>query len=131
MKWLCDTNVISEMFKKEPAPQVMDWLAGLNEIFMSVVTVEEIFCGLSHKNAYKQMAWFDDFIERRCHILPITEDIARQCGMLRGRFRQKGVTRSQADSLIAATAIQHQLTLSTRNERDFKECGIPIMNPFL
>lgn len=131
MKWLCDTNVISEMFKKEPALQVIDWLAGLNEIFMSVITVEEILCGLSHKNAHKQMAWFNDFIQLRCHILPITEDIARQCGMLRGQFRQKGVIRSQADLLIAATAIQHQLTLSTRNERDFKECGIPILNPFL
>ena len=73
---------------------------------MSVIRVEEIFCGLSHKNACKQMAWSDDFIHLRCHIPPITENIARQCGMLRGRFRQKGVIRSLADSLIAATAIR-------------------------
>ena len=130
MKWLCDTNVISEVFKKTPEPKVTEWISNLSEIFLSVITVEEIFCGLSNKNAHKQMAWFEKFIRLRCHVLPITEDIAKQCGFLRGRFLRRGVARSQADLLIAATAIQHQLTLSTRNERDFKECGIPILNPF-
>lgn len=42
MKWLCDTNVISEVFKKKPNQQVLDWLSGQDEIFLSVVTVEEI-----------------------------------------------------------------------------------------
>ncbi len=130
MKWLCDTNVISEMFKKAPEPIVMEWISTRNEIFLSVITVEEIFCGLSHKNAKKQMEWFEKFIRLRCVVLAITDEIARQCGVLRGQFFRKGVTRSQADLLIAATAILHQLTLSTRNERDFKDCGIPVLNPF-
>ncbi len=130
MKWLCDTNVISELFKTKPEPRVLEWLSSLNVVFLSVITVEEIFYGLSKKGAQKQMAWFEKLIRLRCAIMPITESIARQCGMLRGQLQRQGITRSQADLLIAATAIQHQLALSTRNERDFKECGIPLLNPF-
>ncbi len=130
MKWLCDTNVIAEVFKKAPNPKVVEWISARTEIFLSVITVEEIHCGLSHRNAARQMEWFDKFTTMRCRVLPVTEDVAKGCGMLRGRFLRKGVTRSQADLLIAATALHHQLSLSTRNERDFQDCGIPILNPF-
>ncbi|MEE8431628.1 MAG: PIN domain-containing protein [Candidatus Desulfatibia sp.] len=110
--------------------QVLDWLGGQDEIFLSVVTVEEIYGGLSKKNANKKMGWFEKFILLRCHILPVAIEIARHCGILRGQFLQKGTTRTQADLLIAATAIKHNLALSTRNERDFENCGIPLLNPF-
>ena len=130
MKWICDTNVISEVFKKKPNQQVLDWLGGLDEIFLSVVTVEEMYCGLSKINANNKMEWFEKFVLLRCHVLPITIEIAQHCGILRGQFLQKGTTRTQADSLIAATAIKHNLALSTRNERDFDNCGIPLLNPF-
>lgn len=49
---------------------------------------------------------------------------------MRGRFRSQGITRSQADILIGATAAVHQLTLVTRNIRDFEGCGILLLNPF-
>ncbi len=130
MKWLCDTNVVSEMFRKEPNRQILDWLGRQEEIYLSVVTVEEIYCGLSHKNANKRIEWFEKFMQIRCNVLPVTTDIARHCGMLRGQFLRKGATRTQADLLIAATAIKHDLALSTRNERDFEDCGIPLLNPF-
>jgi len=131
MKWICDTNVISEVFRKTPNKQVSDWLGRQEQLFLSVVTVEEIYCGLSHKNANRQIEWFERFMLLRCNVLPVTADIARRCGMLRGQFLQKGTTRTQADLLIAATAIRHDLALSTRNERDFENCGIPLLNPFL
>lgn len=131
MKWLCDTNIISEFFKKKPSSKVLTWLSGRDELFLSVVTVEEIFCGLSQKRAQLQMAWFEKFICLRCTVLPITDEIARQCGLLRGQFLRKGISRTQADLLIAATATRHQLSLATRNERDFEGCSIPVLNPFL
>ena len=130
MKWLCDTNVISEVFKKKTDTKMFDWLSRQNEIFLSVITVEEIYCGLSHKNANKKIEWFEKFISLRCHVLPVTIETARLCGILRGRFLQKGTTRTQADLLIAGTVIEHNLALATRNERDFENCGIPILNPF-
>jgi len=64
-------------------------------------------------------------------VFPVTQQIAEKCGTLRGQFLQKGVTRTQADLFIAATAIEHNLALSTRNEKDFENCGIAILNPFI
>jgi predicted nucleic acid-binding protein len=85
---------------------------------------------LSYKNASKKRAWFENFVQYRCEVLPVTTDIAKQCGTLRGQLRKKGITRSQADLLIAATALLHNLVLVTRNTRDFEECGIQLFNPF-
>lgn len=130
MKWLCDTNVISELFKRTPNNLVLEWLTRHDIVFLSVITVEEIYCGLSHKNANRKMEWFDKFVQLRCEILSLTHNIAKQCGVLRGHFLQKGISRTQADLFIAATAVVHNLTLATRNVRDFENCGIPILNPF-
>ncbi len=130
MKWLCDTNVVSELFKRTPNNLVLEWLARHDIVFLSVITVEEIYCGLSHKNANRRMEWFNKFVRLRCEILPLTHNIAKQCGDLRGHFLQKGISRTQADLFIAATAVVHNLTLATRNVRDFENCGIPILNPF-
>ena len=130
MNWLCDTNVISEVFKRSPNKVVVDWITQQEVIFFSIVTVEEIYCGLSHKDANKKMQWFDKFMRLRCRILPATLRIAKKCGVLRGQFLKKGISRTQADLLIAATAVVHNLALATRNTQDFENCGIPLLNPF-
>jgi len=54
----------------------------------------------------------------------------KQCAIWRGRFRQQGIIRSQADLLIGATALLHDLVLVTRNTRDFEGCGIQLFDPF-
>ena len=72
---------------------------------------------------------FDAFVQRH-DILPMTFDIARRAGDLRGQFQARGQTRTQADMLIAATAQIHALTVVTRNVRDFDGCGIGVLNPF-
>ena len=54
----------------------------------------------------KNVAWFEKFVQSRCEVLPVTTDIAKQCGILRGQFRLQGITRSQADLLIGATALR-------------------------
>ena len=74
---------------------------------------------------------FEQFLSGHCTILPVTADIAKRCGQLRGTLQARGKTRSQADMLIAATAQMHQLTLVTHNARDFEDCGITFLNPFL
>jgi predicted nucleic acid-binding protein len=67
---------------------------------------------------------------QRHEVLPISQNIARRAGELRGQLSARGMVREQADMLIAATAQVYQLTLVTRNTRDFENCGIGLLNPF-
>ncbi len=102
----------------------------MSSINISVITLEEIHYGLTSKPNLKIQTWFDNFIKNDCKILPITAEIAKLCRELRGQQRLSGKTVTQADMMIAATVQIHQLTLVTRNIRDFDSCGIPLLNPF-
>ena len=130
MTFLCDTNLISELARPQPNPGVLVWAARVSSISLSVITVEEIFYGLSAKPNLRIESWFEGFMEQYCNLLPITAEIAQRSGELRGQLRTKVKTHTQADMMIAATAQIHQLTLVTRNIRDFDGCGIPLLNPF-
>ena len=128
---LVDTNVLSELARQSPDPDVARWARTVPlPLSISVVTLEEVSYGLSWRPNAEIQAWFETFLAEACHVLPITEVIARRAGELRGRFRLSGRQRTQADMLIAATAQAHQLALATRNVRDFDGCGIPVVNPF-
>ncbi|HEX2689321.1 MAG TPA: type II toxin-antitoxin system VapC family toxin [Kofleriaceae bacterium] len=131
MSILVDTNVLSELARPRPDPRVVDWAGGLSMVILSVVTIEEVFFGLSAKSSPRIERWFEDFLESDCRILEITTPIARHAGVLRGQLAKRGRLRAQADMLIAATAALHGLTLATRNERDFKGCGVTVVNPFM
>jgi toxin FitB len=131
MTYLCDTNVISELARPQPHPGVIAWSRGMTVITLSVITLEEITYGLTAKPNLRIQAWFQNFLSQACQIISITPEIAQRVGELRGRLRLQGITRSQADMLIAATAQLHQLILVTRNTRDFEGCEIPLLNPFL
>jgi toxin FitB len=130
MTYLCDTNIISEFARPQPNSGVVTWSAGVAAISLSVITLEEITFGLSAKPNPRVQNWLQTFLSTYCQIIPITPEIAQQSGELRGNFRKQGITRSQADMLIAATAKIYQLTLVTRNTRDFEGCGISLLNPF-
>ncbi len=130
MRYLCDTNIISEVMRREPVPEVLSWFQQQSVIALSVVSVEEIQCGLAFKQAPRQLEWFEEFCESCCSILPLIEPIAVHAGILRGQLRRSGHVRTQADIFIAATAAHHGLALATRNIADFDHCGIPLLNPF-
>jgi toxin FitB len=131
MNFLCDTNIVSEVMKKLPNQTVKNWLNKRELIYLSVITIEEIYCGLAHKDARRQKQWFEKFVKFRCEVLPITSLIAVRCGIMHGNFRKQGIIRTQADLFIAATVYEHGLTLVTRNTCDFKSCNIQVFNPFL
>ena len=130
MSFLIDTNVISELARPSPNTQVIRWAERLESLAISVVTVDEVFFGLTIKPNVRVHGWFEAFVERHCQVLDVSAPIARQAGILCGQLALRGRPRTQADMLIAATAAQHGLTLATRNQRDFEGCGIALLNPF-
>ncbi|MEI2783306.1 MAG: type II toxin-antitoxin system VapC family toxin [Candidatus Competibacter sp.] len=130
MNYLIDTNIVSELLRPSPNRGVLMWAAGQPMVGISAVTVEEAIYGLTRKANHRLIEGFEARVAEQCHIFPVTEMIARCAGTLRGQFSVRGIVRDQADMLIAATAQVHQLTLVTRNTRDFEGCGIGLLNPF-
>jgi len=127
---LADTNVIGELVKGNPNAQVMRWLQSVRAMAISVVTLEEAHFGLAWQPNNRKLALFNGLVERLHAVYPITPAIAQRGGVLRGQFQAQGITRSAPDMLIAATAIEHQLVLATRNVLDFLGCGVQVVNPF-
>lgn len=77
------------------------------------------------------MALFNALVENLHAVYPVTPTIAQRGGVLRGQFQAQGIVRSAPDMLIAATAMEHQVVLATRNVRDFLGCGVQVVNPFV
>ena len=109
---------------------MLEWARRADRMTISVVTVEEVLFGLTWKPNDRVRDWFERFSDGSCEVLPVTARIAVRAGELRGKLRSQGQVRTQADMLIAATAQRHQLTVVTRNVRDFERTGVPILNPF-
>lgn len=129
MLYLLDTNIISELTKPRPNTGVITWLSGHDDTALSAITVEEVRFGVASRNLPALRIWADDFFPTQT-ILSVNAAIARLSGILRGEFRRRGIIRGQADMFLAATAQAHNLTLVTRNTRDFEGCGIGLLNPF-
>ena len=127
---LADTNVISEFVKSTPDAQVMRWLQTVQLMAISTITLEEAHFGLAWHPNTRKLALFNALVQSLHVVYPITPAIAQRGGALRGQFQAQGITRSAPDMLIAATAIEHQLVLATRNVRDFMGCGVQVVNPF-
>ena len=127
---LADTNVISEFVKKTPDAQVMHWLQSVQLLAISAITLEEAHFGLAWQPNTRKLALFNALVGRLHAVYPVTPSIAQLGGVLRGQFQAQGIIRSAPDMLIAATAIEHQLALASRNVRDFMGCGVQVVNPF-
>ncbi len=135
MSFLLDTNVISELRKDMNCnPKVLSWMQANLDVgyFLSVMTLGEIRNGielLRRKDAAKADSieqWLNQiWVDYADAILPVTQEIADRWGRLNCPN-----TLPTTDSLIAATAIVHGLTVVTRNVGDFTRSGVTVLNPF-
>lgn len=131
-------NVISEAINKQPNPQVMNWLRGMDaqKLYLSVVTIGEIKKGvekLPESNRKETIKiWFehDLLIKFDGQILGLDLPVILVWGELVGALEQRGRKLPALDSLIAATVKYYGYTLVTRNEKDFERIDITIFNPF-
>jgi predicted nucleic acid-binding protein len=131
--FLVDTNVLSELPKRKADPSVVAWFSRQQAITVSAITIEEISCGVRRarpEQAERLQRWFERLLAIPPVILAVDEKIAHAAGQLRAERDRAGRGASQADMLIAATALVGGLTLVTRNLKDFQGCGIPLFDPF-
>ena len=138
MKWLIDTNVVSETAAPRPNPRVVGWFRDqpAQDIAISIVTVAELQHGVlltEHEGKRAALArWIDGnvfalFVGR---ILILDTQILVQWLEVQRLLAARRKTRSPADLLLAATAYVHALTLVTRNTPDFANTGITVYNPW-
>lgn len=137
--FILDTNVISELRKAgdgKADSQVMRWLSSVNsrQLYLSVITLLELERGIlrveRRDTIQGQMLrlWLDGnvlpvFADR---ILPVDVAVVRQCARL-----HVPDPRPESDTLIAATALVHGMTVVTRNVADFDPTGVAIINPWV
>jgi predicted nucleic acid-binding protein len=127
----------SELTRPIPDPRVAAFLidAGKESVYASVITIGEIAKGIAALAEGKRQGELREWLDRVMRpwfagrILPVTETIAERWGMLTAEQRRQGRQIGMADGLISPTALEHGLSLATRNVKDFDGLGVTIINP--
>ena len=136
--FLLDTNVISELVKPKPNPMVTRWVDATDEslLCLSVLTLGEIRKGISSlPDAPRRVAletWLDHGLVLRFadRILVIDQAVADRWGRLEAKALARKSPLPVIDGLLAATALQHNLTLVTRNSKDVAVTEVAVFNPW-
>ena len=131
--FLVDTDVLSALRRRERHPKVVAWLSSQrdSELHLSVVTIGEVERGIAQQQsrdpafARALSAWLENVLTLYANrVLPIDLATARRWGKLTAQ-----IGHSSADLLIAATALEHGLTVVTQNVRHFEPSGVPVVDP--
>ena len=138
MKFLLDTNVLSEIRRPQPNRGVLEWLDQLDEdrAFISVISLAEIRRGIALMDQGRRREalaeWLAHDLPQRFsgRVLPIDEQAAYAWGDLMAEAKRRGIGIGSMDGLLAASAIAHELTLATRNAKDFLDLEIRIFDPW-
>jgi predicted nucleic acid-binding protein len=136
--WLLDTNVLSELRRPRPEPKVLAFVAAqpLDGLFISSVTLAEIRFGIELVADASRRAVLNDWLTHKVRpmfdqrVLPVTEDIVFKWRLLVEDGRKAGHTFSQPDLIIAATALEHGLTIVSRDTTDYERARVAVLNPW-
>jgi len=134
MKYLVDANVLSEPTHQSASSQVVEWLTK-NEANLVVdpIVIGELRIGIlalpRGRKREKLERWFENVVEV-LECLPWDATVSRRWATLVVDLKRKGETVPLLDGMIAATALQYDLIVATRNTRDFQKTGVRTLNPF-
>ncbi len=135
MSYLIDTNVLSELRRKQPHAGVVDWMQARprQSLYLSVLTLGEIRKGIEQidETLKKQVLidWLEVEVPRYFvgRLLGVDAHVADRWGRV---MASAGRPLPAIDALLAATALQHDLSLVTRNTKDFSDLGVRLINPW-
>ena len=138
MSYLIDTCCISELVKKKPNPNVVRWFADREEfsMYLSVITFGELRKGIEKlpdsKKKKELSRWVKEDLSQRFknRVLSIHMNEVNRWGEILAAAEQKGKPLPAIDSLIAATAQVHDLSVVTRNTQDMEGSGVEVINPW-
>lgn len=136
--WLLDTNVLSELRHPRPAEKVVAFVAAqpLESLHVSAVTLAEIRFGIELVADAGRRAELNDWLTHKVRpmfaqrVLPVSEDVMFKWRLLVEEGRKSGHTFSQPDLIIAATALEHGLTVVSRNTADSEKARVPVLDPW-
>jgi toxin FitB len=135
MTYLVDANVLSEPTKPVPDAKVVGWLsAHEGDFVVDSIVLGELCLGIlalpsGHKRTQLE-AWFET-VAQTIECLPWDAAVSRRWARLVSDLRRKGRAMPLLDSMIAACALEHDLTVATRNVRDFRKADVQVHDPFL
>ncbi len=135
MSYLIDTHVLSELRRKKPDAQVVNWMQARprQSLFLSILTLGEIRKGIERVEDALKKQLLNDWLEVELpnyflgRLLDINAQVADRWGRL---LANAGRPIPAIDGLLAATALQNDLTLVTRNLKDFDGLGVRLLNPW-
>jgi predicted nucleic acid-binding protein len=131
--YLVDANVISEGTKPDPDETVVEWLRENEaEIAVDPIVLGEVRFGIlllpRGRRRSRLERWFDEGV-RRMHCIPWEAATGLRWAELLAALRASGRAMPTKDSLIAATALTHDLVIATLNRRDFEAAGVTLIDP--
>jgi predicted nucleic acid-binding protein len=135
VSWLIDTDVISQPAKRKGNPRVVTWLGeNIDDCYTSTVVIAQVACWVRTVDGHRRpvvQAWLSDLLESlEGRVLSFNSSIAYVWAEQKSLLKKKGHTMPVEDSYIAATARRHGMTIVTGNDRDFRRCGVKVLNPF-
>jgi predicted nucleic acid-binding protein len=135
MTFLVDANVLCEPTRPSPSARVVDWLArNEGQLIVDPIVLGEISIGVLALPAGRKRARLEQWLESLVHTidcLPWDAAVSRRWAKLVVDLRKRGKTLPVLDGMIAATALEHGLTIATRNVGDFEKAGVEVVDPFI
>ena len=134
-RFLLDTNVISELARAKPDAHVVAFVERLDEVIVPSIALFEIERGIRRLPAGKRRQglerWLAEWLAPPIAVLPFDAASARAAAKIEESARRAGRAIDAHDLFVVATASVHELTVATRNVRDFRAHGVRVMDPFL